>query len=209
MIIEDVEHLDQPVEGGDPVDEVDLPPLVRCRRFEASPRRLRPLLRLRHHEPAAHQDPMHRRHRRHPTREPAITGRDATGSSSPHARDRRRRAACATRRPPPRHRPPPPAGTCAAAANAPRTRPPHSLPAALDVLVERLARDPHLPTHPGHVHRLTSNERHHRCHRLHRHHLPGHAQPWSPAPQLLPMLRHINCYRCTEIDAGGTQCSAQ
>ena len=87
--------LTRPGVGDHPVHRVDLPPLVRGWRLEPSPRRLRSLLRLRQHEPATHQDPMHRRHRRHPAvnRRP---GRDATGSSSPHDRARRQRAACAT-----------------------------------------------------------------------------------------------------------------
>ena len=71
VVIDDVEDLHQARSAITQSGRVDLPPLVRGWRFEPPPRRLGSLLRLRQHEPAAHQDPMHRRHRRHRRREPA------------------------------------------------------------------------------------------------------------------------------------------
>ena len=184
MIVEHVEH--RCFTGDDPPrHRVDLPPRVRCRCFEAPPRRSRSFRRLGYHEPAAHQDSMHRRHRRHPPNETVIAAQMPLNRGRPTivtsiaellAPRHHRVLDIVTDR-----------TTTVLGSSRAWLEPRRSLvPAPLDVLVKRLARDSALRHHTRHVHRFTRDVRHHRSHRLHRHHPLGHDTSSRPA----------RCHRC-------------
>ena len=65
MVIEDVQDLHLAAIGEAPMGDVGLPALVGLLGAEPLPRRPGPFLRLRHHEPAADQDPPDRGDGRH------------------------------------------------------------------------------------------------------------------------------------------------
>jgi hypothetical protein len=122
VIIDRVEHTHR-TSRDDPLHEIDLPPFVWAGCLEPDPRRLWSLVRLRSHQTPTHQNPMDRRHRRHPTLHRGIPLEMPAAPWSDHDPTRRRRALCVT----PRSGPPPGTGSgparCSGAETATRIRP--------------------------------------------------------------------------------------